>query len=77
MDTEAVHAYLTGLQGRIVAALEAIDGGLFRSDEWSRPAGGGGLTRIIEEGRVFERGGSGLFARAGPKPAAVGFGEPA
>ena len=60
MDTAAVHAYLTGLQGRIVAALEAIDGGTFRSDEWTRPAGGGGLTRIIEEGTVFERGGVGF-----------------
>ena len=59
MDTAAVHAYLTGLQGRIVAALEAIDGGTFRSDEWTRPAGGG-LTRIIEEGTVFERGGVGF-----------------
>jgi coproporphyrinogen III oxidase len=60
VDTEAVHAYLTGLQSRIVAGLEAIDGGRFRSDEWSRPAGGGGLTRIIEEGRLFERGGVGF-----------------
>ena len=60
MDTDAVHAYLTGLQVRIVAALEAIDGGAFGSDEWSRPAGGGGVTRIIEEGRVFERGGVGF-----------------
>ena len=60
MDTAAVHAYLTGLQRRIVAALEAIDGGTFRSDEWTRPAGGSGLTRIIEEGTVFERGGVGF-----------------
>jgi coproporphyrinogen III oxidase len=60
VDTEAVHAYLTGLQGRIVAALEAVDGGAFASDQWSRPAGGGGLTRIIEEGRVFERAGVGF-----------------
>jgi coproporphyrinogen III oxidase len=60
VDTVAVHAYLTGLQARIVAGLEAVDGGVFRSDEWSRPAGGGGLTRIIEEGRVFERAGVGF-----------------
>jgi coproporphyrinogen III oxidase len=66
VDTEAVHAYLTGLQGRIVAELEAIDGGLFRSDQWSRPAGGGGLTRIIEEGRVFERAGVGFSRVQGP-----------
>ena len=60
MDTEAVHAYLTGLQARIVAALEAIDGHAFRTDEWSRTAGGGGITRILEEGGVFERAGVGF-----------------
>ena len=60
MDTHAVHAYLTGLQSRIVSALEAIDGGTFRSDDWSRAEGGGGLTRILEEGRVFERAGVGF-----------------
>ena len=66
MDTEAVHAYLTGLQRRIVSSLEAIDGGTFRSDEWMRAAGGGGVTRIIEEGRVFERGGVGFSRVQGP-----------
>ena len=66
MDTEAVHAYLTGLQRRIVSSLEAIDGGTFRSDEWIRAAGGGGVTRIIEEGRVFERGGVGFSRVQGP-----------
>ena len=60
MDSAAVHAYLTGLQDRIVAALEAVDGGTFRSDAWTRPEGGGGLTRILEEGRVFERAGVGF-----------------
>ena len=53
MDIQAVHAYLTGLQARIVSALESADGGSFRSDEWTRPEGGGGLTRIIEAGRVL------------------------
>jgi len=60
VDTEAVHAYLIGLQARIVTALEAIDGHAFRADEWSRPAGGGGITRILEEGGVFERAGVGF-----------------
>jgi coproporphyrinogen III oxidase len=60
VDTRAVHAYLTGLQGRIVTALEAIDGGTFASDAWSRPEGGGGVTRILEDGTVFERAGVGL-----------------
>ena len=74
MDTEAVSAYLTGLQARIVSGLEAIDGGSFRTDRWSRPEGGGGLTRIIEEGGVFERAGVGFSRVQGPKlpPSASG-----
>jgi coproporphyrinogen III oxidase len=60
VDTQAVHAYLTGLQRRIVSTLEALDGGEFREDPWSRAEGGGGITRILEEGRVFERGGVGF-----------------
>ena len=57
---EAVHEYFSGLQARIVSALEALDGGKFRSDAWQRAEGGGGLTRIIEEGGIFERGGVNL-----------------
>jgi coproporphyrinogen III oxidase len=67
MDTEAVSAYLAGLQARIVSGLEAVDGGSFRADRWSRPEGGGGLTRIIEEGAVFERAGVGFSRVQGPK----------
>ena len=57
MDTTAVHAYFTGLQERIVAALERLDGQPFRRDAWQRPEGGGGVSRLIEEGNFFERGG--------------------
>ena len=57
MNLEAVNDYFTGLQARIVAALEALDGGNFRSDAWTRPEGGGGVSRVIEEGALFERGG--------------------
>ncbi|MBB3214112.1 coproporphyrinogen III oxidase [Herbaspirillum sp. Sphag1AN] len=55
-----VKAYLQDLQHRIVAALEQIDGTPFLSDSWQRPEGGGGTSRIIEEGQVFERGGVGF-----------------
>ena len=48
---------MTGLQERIAAALAAIDGQPFRADTWQRPEGGGGVSRVIEEGGVFERGG--------------------
>jgi coproporphyrinogen III oxidase len=67
MDAEAVAAYLTGLQARIVSALEALDGGSFRSDTWQRPEGGGGLTRVIEDGVVFERGGVNYSRVRGPR----------
>jgi coproporphyrinogen III oxidase len=49
--------YFRDLQMRIVSALEALDGKSFLTDSWKRPEGGGGTTRIIEDGNVFERGG--------------------
>ena len=57
MATESVERYLTGLQDRLVSALETIDGTSFRRDTWTRPEGGGGTSCVIEEGNVFERGG--------------------
>ncbi len=61
IDTRAVREYLLGLQGRIVAALQAEDGKAFLSDAWQRPAGGAlqgdGLSQLVEEGGVLERGG--------------------
>ena len=53
MNARAVHDFLAGLQERIVAALEAEDGKRFRTDAWKRPEGGGGETRVLEEGGVF------------------------
>jgi coproporphyrinogen III oxidase len=59
--TIAVREYLLGLQGRIVAAFEEEDGTPFRRDGWTRPAGGklegDGLSQLVEEGGVLERGG--------------------
>jgi coproporphyrinogen III oxidase len=57
VDSAAVKAYLLDLQARIVGGLEAFDGMPFRSDSWERPAGGGGISRLVEEGKFFERGG--------------------
>jgi coproporphyrinogen III oxidase len=61
VDTTAVREYLLGLQGRIVAAFEEEDGTPFRRDGWQRPAGGklegDGLSQLVEEGGVLERGG--------------------
>jgi coproporphyrinogen III oxidase len=55
-----VYDYFTDLQARIVSALEKADGKAFSRDSWDRPEGGGGITRVIEEGNVFERGGVNL-----------------
>jgi coproporphyrinogen III oxidase len=53
----AVKAWLLDLQNRIVQALEAVDGKSFLRDEWQRAEGGGGISRLVEEGNVIERGG--------------------
>ena len=73
MTTEAVKVYLMGLQDRVCAELEKVDGSaVFREDAWSRRGdktqaggsaargpdlGGGGRTRVLREGRVFEQAG--------------------
>jgi coproporphyrinogen III oxidase len=57
MNSASVRTYLLGLQERIVTALAEFDGQSFRRDEWQRPQGGGGISRLIEEGDFFERGG--------------------
>lgn len=53
----AVRDYLTDLQGRIVAALEQAGGEAFRTDAWQRAEGGGGVSRLLEGGQLFERAG--------------------
>jgi coproporphyrinogen III oxidase len=60
VNAPAVREYFTELQQRIVAALERLDGKAFRSDAWQRAEGGGGVTRILEEGALFERAGVGF-----------------
>ena len=57
IDTAILRAYFTGLQRRIVAALEAIDTGKFGADAWQRPEGGDGISRVLEDGKIFERAG--------------------
>ncbi|MEO8837319.1 MAG: coproporphyrinogen III oxidase, partial [Herbaspirillum sp.] len=56
----AVKTYLLDLHARIVQGLEQADGMSFGADSWQRPEGGGGTSRIIENGNVFERGGVGF-----------------
>jgi coproporphyrinogen III oxidase len=78
VDVSAAREYFTGLQARIVARLEAIDGQPFRRDEWQRPEGGGGISRLIEEGEVLERGGvnfSHVMGTRLPPSASAGRGD--
>lgn len=78
MDRDAVSQWFMGLQDRICAALEELDGSAFSEDRWDRPAGGGGRSRVIE-GDLVEKGGVNFSAVHGPLPAkiasALGIGE--
>ena len=57
-NTAAVERYLRDLQERICLALERCDGGgTFAEDEWQRAEGGGGRSRVLKNGGVFEQGG--------------------
>jgi coproporphyrinogen III oxidase len=57
-NLEHVKEYLMSLQNRICAALEDIDGeAKFAHDAWDRPGGGGGESRVMKGGRVFEQAG--------------------
>ncbi len=58
MDVSAVKTYLTTLQSRICARLELIDQSAgFATESWDRPEGGGGISRVLANGDVIEKGG--------------------
>jgi coproporphyrinogen III oxidase len=58
VDPEIVRSYLLDLQDRIATALEMEDGSCqFSEDNWDRPEGGGGRSRVLEGGAVFEKAG--------------------
>lgn len=66
------YQYIQDLQDTITSKLEAVDGkAKFRQDLWERPEGGGGRTRVIENGNVFEKGGVNISAVHGPLPKAM------
>jgi len=61
--------YIRNLQDTICLALEEIDGeATFQEDLWKRPEGGGGRTRVIENGKVFEKGGVNISEVHGKLP---------
>lgn len=64
---EKFYAYIQNLQDVITAKLEEIDGkAVFREDIWTRKEGGGGRTRVIENGAIFEKGGVNISKVHGP-----------
>jgi coproporphyrinogen III oxidase len=66
------YSYIQTLQDTICNAIEAIDGkATFQEDLWERPEGGGGRTRVLENGAVFEKGGVNISAVHGVLPKAM------
>jgi coproporphyrinogen III oxidase len=69
---EEFYAYIQKLQDEITSALEKADGkAKFKEDIWKRNEGGGGRTRVIENGDVFEKGGVNISAVHGALPASM------
>ena len=70
-NVNTVREYLQTLQQRITDAIAGIDGGTFLADAWHKAPGetlqGNGLTKILENGPVFERAGCGFSHVQGPK----------
>jgi coproporphyrinogen III oxidase len=66
---ERFYSYIQELQDQICSALETSDGqAKFQEDLWDRKGGGGGRTRVIENGGVFEKGGVNISAVHGELP---------
>lgn len=69
MMKDKFYAYIEQLQDTITSKLETVDGtAKFRQDFWERPEGGGGRTRVIENGAVFEKGGVNISKVFGELP---------
>ena len=66
------YTYIQNLQDSICVALEEVDGvAAFEEDLWKRPEGGGGRTRVLSNGAVFEKGGVNISAVEGELPQAL------
>ena len=60
--------FFSALQDKICRSLAALDGQMFREDLWQREGGGGGRTRVLENGGVFEKAGVNFSAVHGELP---------
>ncbi len=71
-NREEISDWFKELQDQICQALEAKDGkGKFQEDLWERDGGGGGRTRVIQEGNILEKGGVNFSAVHGKLPANI------
>jgi len=66
IDTAVIERYLCDLQDRICAALAGLDGRPFHEDAWNRAGGGGGRSRVLEDGELFEKAGINFSKVYGP-----------
>ena len=72
LTKEEISDWFKSLQADICAQLEAVDGkGRFISDAWERPGGGGGVSRVIKDGHIIEKGGVNFSAVWGKTPEAT------
>src|SRR5688500_18457906 len=72
LTKEEIRDWFTGLQKQICLQIEDADGkGKFKSDPWERQGGGGGITRVITDGRIIEKGGVNFSAVWGKTPEPV------
>jgi len=72
INKEQIASDYQKIQDEICAALELTDGkALFEEEKWEREGGGGGRTRIIQNGNIFEKGGVNFSAVEGQLPAAI------
>lgn len=69
---EKMESFVRALQNQICEALEAVDGsGKFQKVNWQRPGGGGGESRILNNGKVFEKAGVNVSAVHGDLPTSI------
>ena len=69
MNKESIADGFKQLQERIISALQVADGsGEFKKENWARPGGGGGLTAVLTDGSIIEKGGVNFSAVEGELP---------
>lgn len=69
---ERFHSFITALQDDICSSLEKFeDQTKFQTDQWERPGGGGGVSRVMEEGNVFEKAGVNISTVHGELPSLI------